>query len=94
MVLFIYLVLGNVRIGFLKRSQQFIFPFVGYNGNMIVGKRTSFQVASLGVGQQGNKRRYFCSWEKGSEPSSWNLISESKIDVKYCAIWELGAYSF
>jgi hypothetical protein len=44
MALFIYLVLGNVRIGFSKRSQQFIFPFVGYRGKRIVGKRTSVQL--------------------------------------------------
>lgn len=43
---FLIYLLGSgdgVKISFLKRSQQFIFPFVGYNGEVIVGKRTSFR---------------------------------------------------
>lgn len=91
MVLFICLLLGNVRIGFLKRSQQFIFPFVGYNDKMIVGKRTSFQVASPGVGRGHQEQVFLQLGEKFRTIFlEWALISASKIDLKYCAIWETG----
>lgn len=87
--LFIYLVLGGgVKISFLKRSQQFIFPFVGYNGEMIVGKRTSFRTE----GQQGELFLQLGERIRAVFLESV-LISESQIDLKYYAVWESGPYS-
>lgn len=89
--LFIYFLSQMWRISFLEeRRHQFIFHLWLAVVEWIATKEYLFKQLPW-CRSGGNKRSYFCSWKKVQSclPES-ALISQSKIDVKYCAIWESG----